>query len=100
MSPEDRTPAEGQPCGVGATALEGLVWHSLVYTPHNTLDGLTGQDRNIWCEAPRHTFGDHKPQASWLELMWYPQGDKTVARAWKTCEECHVGMAQLAENVK
>ena len=81
---------------VGRSAMEGLVWHSMAYDPDNDLDGLTGPDANTRCEAPRHGFGTVKPPARWLELLWYPNGNKTVARAWKTCEECHVAMAATA----
>lgn len=77
--------------------LEGLIWHSLVYVPYDPVAGFAGPDTNTRCEAPLHRFGDHKPQAGWLEMLWYPNGDKTVARAWKTCEECHVMMSATAE---
>jgi hypothetical protein len=79
------------------TALEGLVWQSLVYNPHDTVGDLAGPDLHNRCETPRHRFGDSKPLAGWLEMLWYPHGDKTVARAWKTCEECHVLMSATAE---
>jgi hypothetical protein len=82
------------------TDLEGLVWMSLVYQPGNDLDGLTGPDQNTRCETPRHKFGEFKPPAEWLELLWYPHGDRTVARAWKTCEACHVAMAEGAERTR
>lgn len=77
--------------------LNGVVWHSLVYNSGDDLGGLAGPDTNTRCETPRHKFGEFKPPAEWLELLWYPHGDKTVARAWKTCEACHVAMAQRAE---
>lgn len=82
---------------MSTTTMEGLVWHSLVYQPANELDGLTGPDTNTRCESPAHKFGEFKPPAEWIEMLWYPKGDKTVARCWKTCEQCHVGMAQSAE---
>jgi hypothetical protein len=79
--------------------MEGLIWHSLVYVPGNDLDGLSGPDQNTRCETPRHPFGEPKPPAGWVELLWYPGGDRTVARCWKTCEDCHIGMASTAERV-
>lgn len=82
------------------TTLEGLVWTSLVYQSTDPVDGLTGPDTNTRCESPRHKFGESKPPAEWVELLWYPTTTQRAARCWKTCEECHVGMAQLAENVK
>lgn len=80
-----------------AAALEGLVWHSLAYDPYDSVAEFAGPDQNTRCEAPRHRFGDYKPMAAWVELLWYPKTTKTVARSWKTCEECHVAMATAAE---
>jgi hypothetical protein len=79
--------------------LDGLVWQSLVYVHDSALDGLAGPDTNTRCETPRHQFGEAKPPAGWVELLWYPKGDKTVVRCWKTCEDCHVDMAKGAERV-
>lgn len=79
--------------------IDGLIWLSLIYVPGNDLDGLAGPDQNTRCETPRHPFGEPKPPARWVELLWYPDGDRTVARCWKTCEDCHVAMADTAEKV-
>jgi hypothetical protein len=80
------------------TTLPDLTWTSLAYDPQNQLDGIAGPDTNVRCETPRHRFGEVKPQAAWLEILWYPEGDRSVARAWKTCEDCHVRMANTAEH--
>lgn len=80
-----------------STTLEGLVWHSLVYQPDGDLGDFAGPDQNNRCESPRHRFGEFKPPAEWVELLWYPTTSKIVARCWKTCEACHVAMAQVGE---
>ena len=72
-------------------------WTSLVYKSAAAVDDLTGPDKNTRCESPRHPFGQPKPEAEWVEMLWYPEGDKSVARCWKTCENCHVAMAASAE---
>jgi hypothetical protein len=79
--------------------LEGLTWNSFVYQPTHPVDGFTGPDRETRCEAPRHRIGDRRPPAAWLELLWYPER-LTVARSWKTCDDCHVGMAASAERAR
>lgn len=74
--------------------LLGLEWKSMLYQPDTPIGA--GPDTNVRCESPRHRFGEFKPPAEWLEMMWYP-GEETVARAWKTCEACHVAMAAAVE---
>jgi len=80
-----------------AEAPADLVWMSLVYQPDDPIDALTGPDKHAACETPRHKLEAFKPPAEWIELLWYPHTTKIVARCWKTCEACHVGMARTAE---
>lgn len=80
---------------MSVTELEGMVWKSMLYEPDDVID-YAGPDRNLRCESPRHKLGEFRPPAEWLEMWWRPEA-QTVARAWKTCEACHVAMAAVAE---
>lgn len=79
--------------------VEGLTWNSFAYVHDDELNGYAGPDKNTHCESPRHQFGEAKPQAVWIEMLWYPKRGFTAVRCWKTCENCHVDMAHLAEKV-
>lgn len=79
--------------------VEGLTWNSFAYLSEDEVDGLTGPDQHTRCESPRHKFGEVKPPAAWVEMLWYPKRGFTAARCWKTCEDCHVAMVRSAEKV-